>query len=370
MSHIAIDARIVNSSSGRYVERLLHYLQEVDTVNRYTILVPFEDKDYFIPTAENFVIQVANYDNFSFAEQLGFKRYLDELEADLVHFCMPQQPILYKGTHVTTFHDLTILNVYNSDKNWLIFHAKQLVGKFVFRRVAHTSAELIVPTQYVADDLIAYTGVDPDKVTVTYEAAEVPDDKPKEYELPYEQFIMYVGRQSDYKNIKRLAAAHQRLIKKYPDLGLVLVGSKNASIKINEAYFTEKNYKNITFTGFLPDTQLNWLYRKASAYVFASLSEGFGLPALEAMGHGTPVVSSNATCLPEVYGDAAHYFDPTDVTDMARAIDEVLSSENLRKKLIEKGYERFKKYSWRKMAKETHEVYMKALGTTSLPEQS
>jgi glycosyltransferase involved in cell wall biosynthesis len=89
--------------------------------------------------------------------------------------------------------------------------------------------------------------------------------------------------------------------------------------------------------------------------------EGFGLPGLEAMAAGAPVVSSNATCLPEVYGDAAHYFDPTSVTDMTRAIDEVLSDDALRGSLVAKGHKKLRSYSWERMAKQTHEVYLKAL---------
>jgi glycosyltransferase involved in cell wall biosynthesis len=92
--------------------------------------------------------------------------------------------------------------------------------------------------------------------------------------------------------------------------------------------------------------------------------EGFGLPGLEAMGHGTPVVSSDMGSLPEVYGDAAHYFDPSDTTDMARVIDEVIENEQLRHELIAKGHEQFKKYSWLRTAKQTHQIYLDALADT------
>jgi glycosyltransferase involved in cell wall biosynthesis len=91
--------------------------------------------------------------------------------------------------------------------------------------------------------------------------------------------------------------------------------------------------------------------------------EGFGLPGLEAMGYGAPVISSNATCLPEVYGDAAHYFNPTDTDDITRAINDVLTDDSLRQALITSGYEQLKKYSWRRMAEQTHTVYTKALQT-------
>ena len=361
MAHIAIDARIINSTTGRYIERLLHYLQDVDKTNQYTVIVPTKDKLFWQPTSKNFTVKTADFANYSLAEQFGFKKYLDNLKPDLVHFCMPQQPVLYRGKKVTTFHDLTLLNTYNSDKNWLIFHIKQLVGRFVFKTVAKSSHQIITPTNYTKDALLNFVNIPTDKVTVTYESADISNGQQKPYKHPFKNFIMYVGQQSDYKNIRRLGDAHQQLIKKYPDLGLILVGKKNVSALKNETYFNNKNYKNILFTDFIPDSQLYWLFSKTEAYIFPSLMEGFGLPGLEAMGYGTPVVSSNATCLPEVYGDAAHYFDPNDVADITRAIDEVISNKTLQKELVTKGYKQLEKYSWRRMAEQTHAVYIKAL---------
>lgn len=357
MAHIAIDARIINSTTGRYVERLLTYLQEIDHTNVYSIIVRAKDETFWTPTAHNFMIKVADYDVYSFAEQLGFKRFLKKLNPDLVHFAMPQQPVLYKGKKVTTFHDLTLVKTYNSDKNWLIFHAKQLVGKSVFKKVAKDSDSIIAISKFTKKELVDFTEINEEKVTVIYESSDVNLGASKSYKLPYKNYLLYVGQQSDYKNVKRLGDAHQKLLKTYPDLGLVLVGKKNASALSNEAYFTKKAYKNIHFTDFVEDAQLNWLYAHATAYVFPSLMEGFGLPGLEAMGHGTPVISSNATCLPEIYGKAAHYFDPTNTDDIARAITEVLGNEKLKQKLSIDGYEQIKKYSWKKMAEQTLKVY-------------
>lgn len=362
MSHIAIDARIINSSTGRYVERLVTYLQEVDTKNQYTILVPEKDKDFWTPTAENFSVQTINYDNYSLSEQLGFNAFLKNLNADLVHFCMPQQPIAYAGKKVTTFHDLTLLKTYNSDKNWLIYHTKQKIGKYVFRRVANENNHIIAISEFTKKELLSIFPEVPEKnISVIYEASDVSAIAPKKYKLPFKKFILYVGQQSDYKNIKRLGDAHQILLAQYPDLGLVLVGNKNEAAKTNEAYFKSRNYTNIHFTGFVDDNELSWLYANSQAYIFPSLMEGFGLPGLEAMGYGTPVVSSNATCLPEVYGQAAHYFNPLDTSDIAEAITQVLSDEKLHSRLAKNGYKQIKKYSWKKMAKETHRVYEKVL---------
>lgn len=361
-AHIAIDARIINSSTGTYVERLIHYLEKIDTTNHYSIIVPTKDKDFYTPLNPNFTIVTSDAPNYSFAEQTAFKTFLENLAPDLVHFCMPQQPLGYKGKKVTTIHDLILLKTYNSDKNWLIFHAKQLIGRHVFKRIAKTNEHIIVPTNYVKNDYVQFSGISSDKVTVTYEAADVFFDKLQPYKHPFKQFIMYVGQQSDYKNIRRLGDAHQSLLADHPNLGLILVGRKNASALKNEAYFIKNNYMNILFTDFIPNEQRDWLFKNCDAYVFPSLMEGFGLPGLEAMGYGAPVASSNATCLPEVYGDAAHYFNPTDTADMARAINDILTNEKLRRELIENGAQQLKKYSWKKMAEQTHQIYMDALG--------
>ena len=362
--HITIDARIINSSTGTYVKKLLIYLQEIDKENRYTVLVPSKDLNYLKLTNKNFRLVAADFKNYSFGEQTAFKKFLDDLAPDLVHFCMPQQPILYKGTHVTTVHDLILLTTYNSDKNWLIFHVKQLIGRYVFKKIAQTSQHIITPTHYVKNAFVDFAKIPENKVTVTIEGADVFVDKIRPFKHPFDNFLLYVGQQSDYKNIRRLGDAHQKLLATQPDLGLILVGKKTAAHLKNESYFAAKGYKNILYTGFLDDDQRDWLFANCSAYVFPSLMEGFGLPGLEAMGYGAPVASSNATCLPEVYGEAAHYFDPKDVDDMARAINDILIDKKLRDKLVKKGYEQVKKYSWLTMAEQTHQIYLDALNKT------
>ena len=366
MAKIAIDARLINSSTGRYIERLVHYLEEVDTENDYTVIIPSKDKNFYIPSNPRFKVMFSDHQIYSFSEQLGFKKLLDTLSPDLVHFCMPQQPILYRGKSVTTFHDLTLLSIYNSDKNWLIYRIKQLVGRYVFKRVARTSQHLITPTEYVKKSLVEFAKIPSEKVTVTLEAAEIVSDTPEAYEpMVDKKYIMYVGSQSDYKNIKRLILAHQKLLQNNPELQLVLVGKttgKNGKAAgCNKAWSEANGHKNVVFTGFLPDEQLAWLYQHTAAYVFPSLMEGFGLPGLEAMISGAPVVSSNTTCLPEVHGDAAEYFNPTNVDDIALAVQRVIGNETLRSSLIQKGYTQAAKYSWRRMAEQTHQVYMHAL---------
>lgn len=367
---IAIDARIINSSTGRYVQGLVKYLEKIDQTNDYLILVPTKDLHFYRSHNPRFKVIAADFDNYSLGEQIGFSRFLNKLKPDLVHFCMPQQPILYRGTHVTTVHDLTLLNTYNSDKNWLVFKFKQLVGRFVFYRIGHTSAHILTPSQFTKDAYVEFAKINQDKVTVTYEGCDIANVTPKIYEkLVDKQFLLYVGQQSDYKNIRRLMQAHQRLRHTHPDLLLVLAGKLSGKngipLKQNRQWAEAQGFEGILFTDFVPDEQLYWLYKHCATYVFPSLMEGFGLPGLEAMAAGAPVVSSNATALPEVYGNAAHYFDPLDLDDMTAKIGQVLTDENVRKTLVKNGQKQAKKYSWRTMAEQTLAVYRKSRSSTS-----
>lgn len=363
MSHIVIDGRIIRSSTGTYVQKLLQYLQQFDQHNRYTILVPRGDTDVVPLTNPRFSYAICDIANYSWAEQTALKAQLEQLAPDLVHFCMPQQPVGYQGASVTTFHDLTLLNTYNSDKNWLLFRTKQLVGRWVFGRVLAKADHIITPSQYTKDDILRRfrRQARAEHISVLYEAAEPARTSLTPYRHPFARFLLYVGQQSDYKNLRRLAAAHQQLLATHPDLGLILVGAKNASAQANQAYFQRRGYRNIHFTGFLPDQQRDWLYTQAAAYVFPSLMEGFGLPGLEAMAYRTPLVSSNATCLPEVYGDGAHYFNPRDSHDMAEAIRQVLDDADLRARLVAQADRVVAGYSWQRMAKQTLAVYQSVL---------
>lgn len=360
--HIVIDARIINSSTGTYIQHLLDNLQMIDLENNYSVLVRKKDLEFWKPTNKNFNVIEADFANYSFAEQFKLAKLLRQLRPDLVHFCMPQQPIFYKGKVVTTIHDLTLLKTYSSDKNWFVYHFKQLVGFFVFKVVIQKSNIIITDSLFSKKEIGEFSKKALGKTESIYLSAEIlKADHLALYKHPFKNFLLYVGQQSDYKNLKGLAAAHQKLLEKYPGLGLILVGRKDTAAKNNEIYFQKKEYKNIIFTDFIENQQRDWLYANCSAYVFPSFMEGFGLPGLEAMGYGAPVVSSNKTCLPEIYGDAAVYFNPYDTEDMVNKINTVISNKDLREELITKGHKRIKDFSWQKTAEETLAVYTKVL---------
>ncbi len=364
--HIVIDARELRTSSGRYVERLLHYLQKIDHQHRYTVLLKPADLEGWKPHNKNFSGVACPYKEFTFAEQLGFLKQLRALQPDLVHFAFPQQPLLYRGKTITTVHDLTTARFGNPAKNWLLFRLKRIVYRFSIRYAAHKAAFVLTPTQWVKEDLARFARINSRKIVVTLESADPLADKPEIVpELENSPFIMYVGRPNPHKNLNRLIAAFAILKQSHPDLKLVLVGKRDANYRLLEKYVKKLNIADVIFTGFLPDTQVRWLYEHTKAYIFPSLSEGFGLPGLEAMLHGAPVVSSNATCLPEVYGEAAVYFDPTDTTDIAKRTDGVLRKPELARRLVKAGRKQAAHYSWQRMAQQTLEVYNDITGNNA-----
>jgi glycosyltransferase involved in cell wall biosynthesis len=365
MATIAIDARIIASSTGRYVERLINYLEKLDTANTYYILVREKDKSYYAPTNPNFHVKIADFADYSLGEQLGFATFLKELNPDLVHFCMPQQPLLYTRPAVTTIHDLNL--VHRTDKGemgHIEFFVKQFIFKHLLRKVAKRTNHIIVPTDYTRHDLLQFVHIPEGKITRTYEDADTNTFPPQPVEiLEGKQFIMYVGRAEVHKNNRRLIQAHQQLLGDHPNLHLAIVGKIDELRQADIEWTHANNFKNVDFLGFISDNHLNWLYKNTAGYIVPSLMEGFGLPGLEAMKSHAPVISSNATCLPEVYQSGAHYFDPLDIDAMAHAINDVLTDKNLAKTLINNGEKVASQYSWERMAQQTLNVYNTVLKT-------
>jgi len=360
---IIIDARESGSSTGRYVDKLIEHMHKLKPEQEITVLTKSPRISYLQEIAPNFEIVKSDFKEFTFAEQTSLLKQINSLNADLVHFTMTQQPVRYKGRKLTTIHDLTTLRFENPAKNPFIFRTKQLVYARVVKRVARTSAAIITPSKFVKQDVAQYANISLNKIAVTYEAADritaAPEPIPR---LAGKQFIMYVGRATPHKNLRRLVEAFAILNKKYPDLMLALAGKMDANYKRIEALATHKRLAHrVVFTDFASEGELRWMYENTAAYVFPSLSEGFGLPTLEAMVHGAPVICSNATCLPEINGDAAVYFDPKVTFDIAKKISSMLSDTKLRGQLIRAGKSQATRYSWQTTAKQTLDIYKQAL---------
>ena len=321
---------------------------------------------------QNFKTVPCRYKQYSFnpLNQLTFARQIYKLKPDLVHFTMAgQQPLFYFGPQITFSHDLTMLKYTRRGRlpKWL--HWLRMRGYRLLLHEAHRRAlKILVPTEYVSDAIHKYHLFTGRKLVVLSEASEpplpgkaiIPEALKTYLQSPTSKlsFILYVGTSFPHKNLRRLIKAYGIIREKHPETKLVLVGKQEYHAKKLMRWAKKLDYaEDIIFTGFVPDSDLKWLYENAKCYVFPSLSEGFGLPGLEAMVHGCPVASSNATCLPEVYGEAAHYFDPEDTSDIAEKVLEVINRPGLRAKLIKDGYTQTKKFSWRKMSEQTLEIY-------------
>jgi len=319
--HIVIDARIRKSSTGRPVARLLERLQERSGGFRYTVILAKDDD--WAPTNRSFRVVKTRFKNYSFnpLNQLLYALQLYRLKPDLVHFTLtPQQPLFYFGKQTTFTHDLTMLRFVRAGRlpGWL--HALRMRGYRLLLWSAHRRAKhILVPTQFVADDINKYHLFTNRKTSVALESSEPPlPGRAIEPDSPPQEFIMYTGSAFPHKNLERLVSAFCILKEHHTGLKLVLVGKREYHSKKLENWSKKQPcFNDIVFTGFIPDQELKWYYQNAQAYVFPSLSEGFGLPGLEAMVHGCPVVSSDATCLPEVNGDAAEFFDPENIHEIA-----------------------------------------------------
>ncbi len=249
------------------------------------------------------------------------------------------------------------------------------VKRWLEHRAALKARRVIAISEYTGMEVVKYFGVSPDRVRVTPLAADErfrPVDDPDElrrvkdkYGLP-EKFFLTVGGFDPRKNLPALIRAFGRLIKSGRDRGvcLLMAGStKDAGqvAPVQEAIFKETPALRAGFLGFVADEDLPALYCLATALVFPSLYEGFGLPVLEAMSCGCPTITAKATSLPEVAGEATLYFDPEDEDDMTRAMAEFLNTDGLAERLIEQGLERAKLFTWKRTAQLTVEVYREVL---------
>jgi len=365
MKHIVIDGRKLSHTTGRYTRKLLDGLQDIDKENKYTVLINQEDESFWSPKpgSKNFTRTTVKYRHYSLNEQLGFALYLYRLKADLVHYTMPQQPLLYLKPTISTIHDLIILNFKNYGRSKASFLFKQFVFRFFVAIIARKSKRVLTVSNYSNKDIVDYCRVNPRKVITTYAAADKISGKAKEFKpLIGKRFIFYVGNAHVHKNLDLLVKAMPSIVEQEPDLILAFVGKESVHHKKLKQSVPKELSENIMFTGFVDDLELKWLYENALAYTFPSLMEGFGLPGLEAMQHGLAVSSSNSSCLPEVYGDAAEFYDPNDPNDAARAILRLVQSPKRRNELIKLGVQKASEYSWAKMSKQTLQQYLESIG--------
>lgn len=370
MKRIVIDGRWIKQTGiGRNIEETLRWILELDQVNQYILLARDEDKAKIDIKAPNLDIVSANITWYTMREQTKLLKLINSLKPNLVHFTNFNLPVLYPGRFVVTIHDLTLLrfkNINASKHSRVVYHARDAVMRSVLRRAVKGSKAIITPSEFVKNEVVQKYHVKKNKVTTIYEAARDPYQRASVDLQKYgvaKPYLLYVGNAYPHKNLERLIMAFGRLITEYMlDFQLVIAGKKDAFHKVLEKeVHSAKLEDRVIFTDYVTDRELAGLYKGAMIYVFPSLSEGFGLPALEAMSYGLPVASSNATCLPEIIGDAAEFFNPKDVNDMARVMAALLADSTRREQLVLLGLKRIEGFSWEKSAATTLKVYQKAL---------
>lgn len=396
MARILIDGRFIGigDSISRYTLELLKGLLKIDTENEYTLLIRPHGKSeverYFGKEKEsdwnaNLKLHVFDVPHYSIAEQTKLLKYLNKKKFDLVHFTQFNHPIFYRGKYVICIHDLTLLGHLHRQNI-----AKRLAFNQVVKSAAKNSQKVITISNKSKEEIVEYCGIDKNKIAVTYLAVDSKkynigvrnqsanwQTKIENFKEKYGicgEYLLYTGMWKKHKNIQRMLSAFERYAadQKIENLSLqlVLVGKRDANEpevlteinRINNSYKYKAACKSLfVTTGFVDEEELPIAYAGAIAYIIPSLSEGFGLPPLEAMACGTPVISSNESCMPEILGDAAYYFDPYKTNDIEAAIEKILEDKKLREELIEKGLKQVAKYSWDKTAEGTLEVYKEVL---------
>lgn len=357
---IVIDSRMFRSSGiGTYIRNLIPYILEGIPDKRFALIGnltevsnladSFGERVSFIPCCAPL---------YSVKEQL---KLVTSLPAETKLFWSPHYniPLLYRGKLLVTVHDVLHLAMPQFVNGFF----KRFYSQFMFAALKQKASEILCVSSFTQDELYRIVGVDRNKTSVIHIGVSEFWSEQNKVESPHHRpYILYVGNVKPHKNLSRLIEAFE-LIKDDNSVDLVIVGKKEGFI-INDEIVVKQAVRlcdRVRFTGMIDDSALIDYYACAQALVLPSLYEGFGLPPLEAMACGCPVIVSDIASLPEVCGDAAVYFDPFSPKDIAEKIILVLNDCDLRENMRIKGLERAKIFTWEKCAEQTIAVINRML---------
>jgi len=392
---IGIDARFygpVGKGLGRYIQEVVDNIimindaHEVNSAGSFdfVIFLSPDNFDEFISKSSRVKKVLINIPWYSWSEQIIFPFYIWRENLDLIHFPHFNIPIFTPTKFVMTLHDLILTHfptVRATTKNNLVYYWKNLAYRLVTKIAIRRARRVITVSEFTKRDIIYNFPEASEKITVTYEGvanlkrgrdslfvAKLDSRETLEKYHLGNNFLLYVGNAYPHKNLEALIRAFSQLRAEMPDLKLVLVGKEDFFYQRIHDYAKSLNLwqkenvnSPIVFPGYVPDAQLEIIYQAAQAYVFPSFYEGFGLPPLEAMAKGCPVISSDRASLPEILGEAAVYFNPEDDEDIVAKIKHVLNDQNFKNEMIARGLNKVKDYSWWECARETFAVYEQAL---------
>jgi glycosyltransferase involved in cell wall biosynthesis len=373
--HIVIDSRRIRDFGiGTYIRSLVHALGAIDQTNHYTLVTGPQEVRLLAGLPENFRSAVYARNDHSVLDHIAFPVYLHGLHADLVHIPLNRVPMLMPRPYVVTIHDMA--NLLHEEEAG---NLRMQLRRFRFRRGLTRANRVIAVSDATRRDVESLMGVSPEHIRRVYNApdpgfhigdgASNVDEQQRimeRYQINY-PFLLYAGNIRRHKNVPRLVEAFAvvrdqlRSHPVYKDLRLVIIGDTiSQHPAVRQTVIKSRVEPVVRFLGFVPFETLRCFYETAAAFVFPSRYEGFGLPPLEAMACGAPVVASNTSSLPEVVGDAAILVNPENVFDIARGIRDVLLDEPLRHDLIRRGKQQASRFSWEQTARQVLDIYQEA----------
>lgn len=348
---------------GRYVEELIRAMLEVAPNNRYVLVTrsaihPFSS----YPSVET---RVADVHWYGIKEQLKMPSVLRSLKADVVHVPHWNVPITYNGPLVVTIHDLLLRHEVTSarisTRNPIVTILKRMGYRATVDAAIRHAKKILVPTFFVSQDLKTLYPNVADKIVVTGEGMGRRNIFYKNFanQPPPSKYLLYVGSAYPHKGLDLLIDAWEEIEMQNPELRLKIAGEEDVFMERLKSEVQKRKLPRVEFLGFVKDDDLQKLYNEAQAFVFPSRFEGFGLPTLEALQAGCPVISSDATALPEVLGeDAAFFFKSGSKTDMIRAIERVLADPQAAKNQAQQALpELYARHDWIRTAKKTLQAY-------------
>jgi glycosyltransferase involved in cell wall biosynthesis len=377
--HLGIDARmygIEHAGIGRYVENLIRELIKQQAVGHLTLFLTSKNAESLsVPDwVEKVPVDIRHY---TLREQTAFYRLLNRHTFDLFHFPHFNVPLFYSKPFIVTIHDILWHHIRGGHVTTLSppwYRLKYFGYKAVVGHAVKASQAVIVPSIYVKNEILkAYTHLDQAKIFVTPEGVAESFNLPSrdfhisdfDYQKPY---LVYTGSLYPHKNLQVvLELLSKRLNQRHPPIYLVIVSARDVFLdKIRDDVKKLGLADDVFFAGRLTDEEIHSVYRKAIALIIPSLSEGFGLTGLEAMAMRLPVIASRAGSLPEVYADAAVYFNPHSSDELDKNIQLLMTDNKYRQDLIEKGVNRARQFSWSQTAKLTLQIYQKSLSAGNL----
>ncbi|MFA6458027.1 MAG: glycosyltransferase family 1 protein [Patescibacteria group bacterium] len=374
---IGIDARMYSSGFtgiGRYTFELIRGLARLDAKNEFVVFLNPQEFENFVAPAENFRAVRVDAPHYSTDEQTKFLKILNSEDLNLMHFTHFNAPILYHRKSIVTIHDLTLSKFPGKKMNKLVH---RLAYNLVLRRATSHASKIIAVSQNTKKDLMELLKINSDKIEVVWNGVGrefVPSFPTELSRRQLEQkfgirknYLLYVGVWRDHKNILGMLEAMAQVVARQKDFdGEIVITGRPNKFYAPEIFAKVRDLgleDHFVFTDLVDDRDLLQLYQNARVFVFPSFYEGFGLPPLEAMACGVPVVASNASSIPEICGDGnALFFDPKNSEEMADKMWEAWSNEATRKRLRERGLRRIADFSWRKMSEATYEIYREVLG--------